>query len=200
MNSTLKEIVTGILLESEGFVTSNGAFGPKMSLERTAKGEQYVEEKSDGGINEFPEDPSNPVIGTAEVYSGDTVNENIEFEKIGKETAQRKLAGYEMEGYSFLYSAQENLPRAHRLFAKGVSDLGTSRSKMDYYQPYCAASAMAVVFHLFKGRDFLFSIRSTYSRTQKTSNFAKLKSLSLFRIVGHKWYSNGRFCSDARNR
>ncbi|XP_065839834.1 uncharacterized protein [Oscarella lobularis] len=44
----------------------------------------------------------------------------------------------------------------HRLFAKGVSDLGTPRSKMDYYQPYCAASAMAVVCHLFKGRDFFF--------------------------------------------
>ena len=118
--------------------------------------EEYVKKKSKGGLSKFPEDPSNPVIGTAEVYTGDIVDENINFKRLGEETGQRKLAGYEMEGYAFLKSAEENLPRAHRLFAKGVSDLGTPRSKMDYYQPYCAASAMAVVCHLFKGRDFLF--------------------------------------------
>ncbi|XP_065839822.1 uncharacterized protein [Oscarella lobularis] len=153
---TLKEVVCKIQLETEGFVTSNDAFGEKMSLERTSKGQQYVEAKSVGGQTDFPKNPTNPAICIAEVYSGNTANENINFKKIGEDERPRKFAGYEMEGYSFLCSAEKNLPRAHRLFAKGVSDLGSPQSKMDYYQPYCAASAMAVVCHLFKGRDFLF--------------------------------------------
>ena len=109
---TLREMVSEVLLETEDFVTSNDTFGAKMSLERTSKGEKYHEKMSGDGLLDFPEDPSNPVIRTDEVYSGDIVNENIDFKRLGEETGLRKLAGYEMEGYSFLYSAEENLPHA----------------------------------------------------------------------------------------
>ena len=156
----VEQLVEEILLEKENYVASKSLTSDfrNRPLERTSEGENYVQ-KNLGKIRR----PEDPVVITAAVNTGDVVSEGLSYKKLSKEVAQRGLSGYEMEGYAFLYSAEENLPKAKHLFVKGVSDFATSQSKMDYYQEYCAASAMAYVCHLFKGQDTFFQSPSTYT-------------------------------------
>ena len=134
-------------LVDEGYVDTDKKKG---FIRRTEK--ECARERNAAGSRQKPK------LHTMNVYSGDVVNERIDFCRLAKEVGQAELAGYDMEGYAFFHSVRSNDKRAKAIFVKGVSNFGSKKSRMDYYKKYCAASATAFVCHLLKGRPYLFSL------------------------------------------
>ncbi|XP_065844440.1 uncharacterized protein [Oscarella lobularis] len=95
-----------------------------------------------------------PKVHTDPVLTINQVNVSIKFSDVRKTVASRKLIGVEMEGYYFLFHAahEEN----HAVFIKAASDFGTERSKLKYYQKYCASSATAYLCYLISNNPQLF--------------------------------------------
>ena len=175
-------------LKNEGYIRVKGQYDDVLS--RTDAGQKYVEqnsERSPKGHTVFPKYQRMPKIHTNGIFSGDVA---VDFEKAAESVGQRKLIGYDMEGYSFMHSVMGNLNNTMALFAKGVSDLGTGRSKMRFFQGYCTASATAFVCHVIKGRSFLFP---GFKEVCLTNNMNRCYSCSFF------WYYLGRRKPFSRN-
>eukprot|EP00118_Oscarella_pearsei_P004089 m.16981 g.16981 ORF g.16981 m.16981 type:complete len:489 (+) comp27256_c0_seq1:723-2189(+) len=96
-----------------------------------------------------------PVVHTETLLTIDVVSEDLNFEQFREDLQQRKIFGVEMEGYAFLFYANAFLKGAKAILIKGISDLASENTKMDYYQPFCAASSTAFLCHLIKtyGKD-----------------------------------------------
>eukprot|EP00118_Oscarella_pearsei_P019951 m.214806 g.214806 ORF g.214806 m.214806 type:complete len:622 (+) comp39819_c0_seq32:51-1916(+) len=136
-----------------GQLTKEGRKKKQDVVKVSEKGRIYIVENID---EEELEATRNPQVLTGPVLTIDVVSENLKFSDLRKVAANRKLVGAEMEGYSFLFSADSNMQYKNAVFIKVVSDYGSKRSKMDYYQPYCASSAAAFLCYFIKRNPQLF--------------------------------------------
>eukprot|EP00118_Oscarella_pearsei_P019573 m.208664 g.208664 ORF g.208664 m.208664 type:complete len:510 (+) comp39712_c2_seq53:45-1574(+) len=137
----------------------------------TVKGREYA--KNIGDIDGFPPEPENPEIHTDTTLTINVVSEDFDFEQARQQQGQRKIIGAEMEGFAFLDGVKSYLPQSQAIFIKGVSDLATNETKMDYYQHYCAASAAAYLCYMLRSRRFLFERPKEESTAESTANVKK---------------------------
>eukprot|EP00118_Oscarella_pearsei_P019955 m.214829 g.214829 ORF g.214829 m.214829 type:complete len:373 (+) comp39819_c0_seq42:126-1244(+) len=140
-------------LLDEGHLQKEGKRQGKDIVRVSDKGRTYIMENID---EDELNATRNPKVLTGPVLTIDVVSENLEFGDLRKAAANRKLVGAEMEGYSFLFSADSNMQYKNAVFIKVVSDYGSKRSKMDYYQPYCASSAAAFLCYFINRNPQLF--------------------------------------------
>ena len=131
-----------------------------------------------------------PKVHTDPVLTINQVNVNMKFSAVRKTVASRKLIGVEMEGYSFLFHANSAHEKNHAVFIKAASDFGTDRSKLKYYQKYCASSATAYLCYLISnnlqlfgacGKIFERTILILISRKEATQRYTRLTSTSSWR-------------------
>ena len=118
-------------------------------LKITPSGEEHLARLTDSSSN-----PARVRVHDIPMTSSDHVQVGMakdEWEQLQRDVAQGKLGGLDMEGYTFLRTAQDYLPLTiRRWFVKVVTDYATVETKMKYYQEYGTCLAASYLLHVLE--------------------------------------------------